>query len=169
MKKIISTAFFFAATLALFAQKNAPDYWVAKNPAYADRSQASLVIERVELSPKYTIVGFSYNNKGGGETLISACNSFKLLSNGKRIAKIVKTANIPMTDVIRHPFHCAELPEAKAVKNNEIVKFDLYFTPIPKDVEYIDVIEYNGTESCEYDVYKVDIRRKSRLNRQKKK
>jgi hypothetical protein len=152
----------FIATAAI-AQKAPSDYWTAKKPAYAERSFASLVIDKVELTPRYTIVTFIYNNKGNGETMISACNSFKLMANGKRIATIVKTVGIPMTDVIRRPFHCAELPEAKIVRGNETVRFDLYFTPIPKDVEYIDVIEYNGTESCEYDVYKVDIRRKTPL------
>ena len=146
-----------------FAQKAPSDYWTARNPTYADKSIESLVIDKVELTPRYTIVSFIYSNRGGSETLISACNSFKLLSNGKRIATIVKTVGIPMTDVIRRPFHCAELPEAKEVGGNQVVRFDLYFTPIPKDVEYIDVIEYNGTQSCEYDVYKVDIRRKTPL------
>jgi hypothetical protein len=83
------------------------------------------------------------------------------MANNKKIAAIIKTVGVPLTDV-SHGFHCAELPDAMPVRQGQVVKFDLYFTPIPKDVEFISLVEYNTTQPCEYDVFDVDIREKKK-------
>ena len=44
------------------------------------------------------------------------------------------------------------------------IKFDLYFTAIPKNLDFIDLIEYNKAQDCEFDVYSVDIRQKKKTN-----
>lgn len=155
----------FVTNITSFAQ-TASSTWVVKNPPYAERNHASLIIDRVELTPTYTIVGFIFDNRAGEATLISICNSFKIMANHKKVAKIIKTVGIPMADVSKE-FRCAELPDAMQIRKGQIVKFDLYFTPIPKDVEYIDLVEYNTKESCEYDVFEIDIRQKKKTNPKK--
>ncbi len=164
MTRIALAAFFILLQQFAFAQRGAGKYWVAEKPRYAERSFSTLLIEKVERTPQFTVVTMSFTNKNKDETLISICNSFKLMSGGKKVASIVSTQNIPMYDVIKNGFRCAELPDAKLVRGRQVVVFQLYFTPLPEDVDFIDLIEYNGAKACEYDVYKVDISRKQVLS-----
>lgn len=160
MKHLIANLLFLCAFIApSTAQKS--DYWVCKDPKYADKSQAYLFVSQIELTPDYTIVSFDMNNANQGETFIMACNSFKLMYNHKKVAKLVKTSNIPIQDVIKRPFECADVERSRKVKAGQRVSFKLYFTPIPKEADFIDIIEYNGTKSCEFDVFQIDVRRKT--------
>ena len=163
MKNPIALILFFSALFAFIApsQAQSSDYWVCKDPQYADKSQSYLFISKIELTPEYTIVSFDMDNTKQGETFIMACNSFKLMYKRKKVAKLVKTSNIPIQDVIKKPFECADSETSRKVRSGQRVSFKLYFTPIPKDADFIDVIEYNGTKSCEFDVYQVDVRRKT--------
>jgi hypothetical protein len=163
MKNLTALMLFFSACCTFIAPSNAQssDYWVCKDPQYADKSQAYLFISKIELTPEYTIVTFDMDNTKQGETFIMACNSFKLMYKRKKVAKLVKTDNIPIQDVIKRPFECADSETSRRVRSGQRVSFKLYFTPIPKDADFIDVIEYNGTKECEFDVYQVDVRRKT--------
>ena len=118
MTRIALAAFFILLQQFAFAQRGAGKYWVAEKPRYAERSFSTLLIEKVERTPQFTVVTMSFTNKNKDETLISICNSFKLMSGGKKVASIVSTQNIPMYDVIKNGFRCAELPDAKLVRGS---------------------------------------------------
>ncbi len=160
MKQISIILLLFLACSA-FAQ-NAPATWEVKNPPYEGRNHASIFIERVELTPTSTIIGFVVDNRANDATHIAICNTFKIVARGKRLATISRTEGIRLKDV-SSGFVCAEETDTR-VRAGQVVRFNLIFPPIPKDVQYIDLIEYNGTESCEYDVYGVDIRRKQKTD-----
>jgi hypothetical protein len=160
MKQLIASMLFCVLCIAPSLAQNS-DYWVCKDPKYSEKSQSYLYINQIELTPEYTIVSFVIDNANGDETGITACNSFKLMYNHKKVAKLVKTSNIPMQDVIKKPFDCADMDRARKVKTGQRASFKLYFTPIPKEADFIDIVEYNGTKSCEFDVYQIDVRRKT--------
>ncbi len=164
--KHLSILLFFLFKICCFAQ-TAPNTWVVKTPPYSDRSRNNLLVERVELTETATVVDFVFDNRRGETNLMSICNSFKIISQGKTLATFVDCIPHRLITNVDKGFHCAELPEAIEVKKGQIVRFKLYFTPIPKDTKIISFVEYNAKESCEYDVFGVDISHKQTTTPQK--
>ncbi len=148
----------FAYNTLIFAQ-NAPQRWVVNTPRYAKSSQPRLIIDRIELTATQTIVRLVLDNRKYGQSLTEICNTFKIMAKNKKIARITGVKGTSYKKVGK-VFDCAKNPTAMRVEAGKVISFDLYFTPIPKDVEMIDLIEYDGTNSCEYDFYQVDIRNK---------
>ncbi len=155
------SVFLFLLFKTLCFAQNTTNTWVVKTPPYADRSRNNLLVERVELTDNATIIDFIFDNRRGETNLMSICNSFKIYSSGKVLATFVDCEPHRLITNVEKGFHCAELPEAIKVEKGQTVRFRLFFTPIPKDTKIISLVEYNGKEPCEYDVFGVDISKKN--------
>ncbi len=141
---------------AINAQNNR--VWLVDRPPYPERDRTNLVINNIELTKNNTILTFTYNNMNGDAASMSICNTFAIMASGKKIATIQKTEGIPMIDVSKG-FVCSS-PQDMVVKQGQIKSYKLFFPPIPEDIVTIDLIEYNGSEPCEYDALLVDLRTK---------
>ena len=76
IKLMLCCAFCFINTAA-FAQKTTKT-WVVNNPPYKGREKADIVVDRVELTPAYTIIGFVFDNSKGEDERFTICNTFKI-------------------------------------------------------------------------------------------
>ncbi len=153
---------FLFCSNTIFAQNNR--VWLVHQPPYPERNRTNLVIDDIELTQSNTIVSFTYNNKNGDDASMSICNTFAIMAAGKKIATIQKTEAIPMIDVSKG-FICHS-PNDMVVKQGEVKSYKLFFPPIPRNMEIIDLIEYNGSEPCEYDALQVDLRDKTTEKKQ---
>ncbi len=140
--------------------QNGAKTWIVTKPGYGRNSQPEIEITSIEQTASATIVSFVYTNLIGVDARTGICNTFKIEANGKRVASFMKVENAPVHDVSQY-FTCID-KDGKLVKKGEKLAFQVYFTPMPNDLKTIDLIEYNGRESCEYDVYSIDIQQKIR-------
>jgi hypothetical protein len=120
-------------------------------------------IDKVELNDNNTVVHMSFHNRSFFPQHIEACNSFHILSKGKKVARFVKAENIPTRKVSKTDFECADIATAMKIKPGQFVRFRLFFTRMPETVNAIDVIEYDGTQSCEFDVFNLNLSHKEPL------
>lgn len=158
MTKNITFFYFFLLTNLLLAQKT----WIVD--VSKQRSSFSGVrIDKVELNEKNTVVHMSFRNIEFVDQHIEACNTFHIRSNGKKIARFVRAENIPTRDTKREGFACADIERAMRIRPGQFVRFRVVFTRIPENLNQIDVIEYNGTMECEFDVYNLNISSKMPL------
>lgn len=166
MKNFIVFFLFFSLDAPLIAQqssKNTPlKNWVV-DLSQARSSFEGIKIDKIELNDKNTVVHMSFSNTGLGAQHIEACNSFHILSNGKTVARFVKAENIPTRKVSPTNFECADVATAMQLKAGQFVRFRLFFTRMPEDVSNVDVIEYDGTRSCEFDVFNLNLSHKEPL------
>jgi hypothetical protein len=133
-----------------------------------DLSQArssfdGIKIDKIELNDNNTVVHMSFHNFGFGSQHIEACNTFHILSKGKKVARFIKAENIPTRKMDSSPFECADIATAMAIKPGQFVRFRLFFTRMPETVNFIDVIEYDGNQSCEFDVFNLNLTHKEPL------
>lgn len=157
-----------ALPILTFAQNGAKgkndnyDNWIV-DLSQSRSSYAGIRLDKVELNFQYTIVHMSFFNRSWSQQLIEACNSFHIRSKGKRVAHFIKAEGIPTRDVYRTGFSCADERTAMTVKSGQLVRFKLYFSRIPTFLNNIDIIEYNGFEECEFDVFNLNISEKKPL------
>ena len=120
-------------------------------------------IDKVELNEQYTVVHMSFHNRSFSSQQIEACNTFHILSKGKKVARFVRAENIPTRKMEGVPFECADIEHAMRIKGGQFVRFRLFFTRMPETVNWIDVIEYDGTKECEFDVFSLNLTHKEPL------
>jgi hypothetical protein len=133
-----------------------------------DLSQArssfeGIKIDKIELNDNNTVVHMSFHNIGFSSTYIEACNTFHILSKGKKVARFIKAENIPTRKMDGITFDCADEISAMKIKPSQFVRFRLFFTRMPETVNFIDVIEYDGNQSCEFDVFNLNLTHKEPL------
>jgi hypothetical protein len=167
MKNFILLTLFFSLTAPLIAQQSSSKSTPLKN-WIVDLSQArssfdGIKIDKIELNDNNTVVHMSFHNRGFGSQHIEACNSFHILSKGKTVARFVKAENIPTRKVSNTAFECADIETAMQIKAGQFVRFRLFFTRMPENVSTVDVIEYDGTQSCEFDVFNLNLSHKEPL------
>lgn len=166
MKKFFLLFYLLNCDIALLsAQNNTPnDYnnWVV-DLSRAQSSFEGIKIDKIELNDRFTVVHMSFKNHYFLDQHIEACNTFHIRSNGKKVARFVKAENIPTRYVDRVGFSCADESTAMRVKKGQFVRFRIFFTRIPYYLNRIDVVEYNGKASCEFDVWNLNISRKEPL------
>jgi hypothetical protein len=167
MKNFIFLVFFFYSIAPLIAQqsnsKNAPlKNWIV-DLSQARSSFDGIKIDKIELNDKNTVVHMSFYNRNFSPQHIEACNSFHIVSKGKTVASFVKAENIPTRKVSNTDFECADIETAMQIKSGQFVRFRLFFTRMPETVNTIDVIEYDGTQSCEFDVFNLNLTHKEPL------
>ncbi|MFM2268835.1 MAG: hypothetical protein RL757_2276 [Bacteroidota bacterium] len=156
-KNLIRIAIFFG-----ISNLNAQDTW-SVDLARTRPSLDAIRLEQIDLTKEYTVVYMSYFNVTGSRTFIEACNTFHIRSDGKRVAEFITAENVPVTDQRGKEFECADPNTAMSVPAGKKVYFRLFFTPIPSDLKKIDLIEYDGTRSCEFDVFNLNITQKEKL------
>jgi hypothetical protein len=159
--------FFFLALISLpfstaLAQKKAKKSDWLIDLSRARSSFSGVVLEKIELRGDYTIAYFTFINRSVTPTYIEACNSFFIGANGKKVAKFVRAEGIATRDVIKNPFQCAD-ESGLLVQPLRMVRFKVYFTRISEMIKTVDIIEYNGRESCEFDIYDLDISERREL------
>jgi hypothetical protein len=137
--------------------------WVVNSPLYAESSAESVILDKIVRTDKYTVIYMSYVNNALSTGAIEACNTFYIQANGKKVATFVRADNIPTRNLRNVPFTCAKAPFARPVRPFETVRFRLYFTPIPADLTLVDVIEYDGEKSCEFDIWGLRLDKKIAL------
>jgi hypothetical protein len=167
MKNFILSIFFLSLTAPLIAQqsnsKNAPlKNWIV-DLSQARSSFNGIKIDKIELNDNNTVIHMSFRNLDFSSTSIEACNTFHILSKGKRVARFVKAENIPTRKMDSSPFECADIATAMTIKPGQFVRFRLFFTRMPETVSTVDVIEYDGTQSCEFDVFNLNLSHKEPL------
>lgn len=157
----ITFALLFLFSVALQAQANST--WVVDHPKWIYKSAGAIVLEKIELTSKYTIAYWSYKNTAFDTTFIEACSTFWIGSGGQRVATLVKTEGIPLRKMERGGFDCADPISAKRIPPGKAVSFKLYFTPIPSGLRRINLIEYDGMQECEFDVFGIELANKQPL------
>jgi hypothetical protein len=120
-------------------------------------------LDKLELNDDYTVAHMSFHNWGFATQHIEACNTFHIRSNGKKIATFVKAQNIPTRFVDKIGFSCADETTAMKIKPGQFVRFRIYFTRIPENLNVIDIIEYDGYKECEFDIFNLNISKKEPL------
>lgn len=143
------------------ASQNLKNWIVDLSQAYS--SYNGIKIDKVELNDQNTIVHMSFRNMAYYTNHIEACNTFHIRSNGKKVANFVKAENIPTRNVKKTGFTCADIETAMRVRPGQFVRFRLYFTRIPSHLTKIDIIEFDGEQDCEFDVWNLNISRKEPL------
>jgi hypothetical protein len=168
MKKMnLLLLFFIALAFPLNAQQSSSKSTPLKNWV-VDLSKArssfnGIKIDKIELNDNNTVIHMSFRNLSYTSTRIEACNTFHILSKGKKVARFVKAENIPTRKMDNSPFECADLTSAMLIKPEQFVRFRLFFTRMPETVNSIDVIEYDGTKECEFDVFDLNLIHKEPL------
>jgi hypothetical protein len=165
MKKyILLTACLLLTFMSKSQNKQDDDYknWIV-DLSQSQSSFDGIKIDKVELNEQNTVVHMSFRNLGYSITYIEACNTFHLRSKGKKVARFVRAENIPTRNVYKIGFSCADETTSMRIKPGQFIRFRLYFTRIPEYLDKIDVVEYNGMESCEFDVWNLNISRKEPL------
>jgi hypothetical protein len=167
MKKLSLYYLFFAFVVATNAQQSSTKSTPLKN-WIVDLSQArssfeGIKIDKVELNDNNTVVHMSFHNLGFSTTFIEACNTFHILSKGKSVARFIKAENIPTRKMDGITFNCADELNAMKIKPGQFVRFRLFFSRMPETVNFIDVIEYDGYQSCEFDVFNLNLTHKEPL------
>lgn len=159
--------FFFVFTFSSNAQQSSPKSTPLKNwivdLSHARSSFNGIKIDKVELNDNNTVVHMSFHNLGFANTVIEACNTFHILSKGEKVARFIKAENIPTRKMDGTTFNCADELNAMKVKPGQFVRFRLFFTRMPETVNYVDVIEYDGNQSCEFDVFDLNLTHKEPL------
>ncbi|NJN34377.1 MAG: hypothetical protein HC817_09130 [Saprospiraceae bacterium] len=120
-------------------------------------------IDKIELNESNTVVHMSFRNMGFTPQYIEACNTFHIRANGKKVGRFVRAENIPTRDTKREGFSCADIERAMRIKSGQFLRFRIFFTRIPENLDRIDVIEYDGTRDCEFDVFNLNITKKEPL------
>jgi hypothetical protein len=165
MKKYFYSLFLLFFSFIAFSQnKPKVDYenWIV-DLSQAQSSFEGIKIDKIELNDRFTVVHMSFQNNFLGTQHIEACNTFHIRSNGKKVARFVKAENIPTRYVEKTGFSCADETTAMRIKRGQFVRFRIFFTRIPQYLNRIDVIEYNGRASCEFDVWNLNISKKEPL------
>jgi hypothetical protein len=159
--------FFIVFKFSLNAQQSSSNSTPLKNwivdLSHARSSFEGIKIDKVELNDNNTVVHMSFHNLGFFPQHIEACNSFHILSKGKKVARFIKAENIPTRKMDGSTFECADIATAMAIKPGQFVRFRLFFTRMPETVNFIDVIEYDGNQSCEFDVFNLNLTHKEPL------
>ena len=165
MKYVLLTACLLLAFVSKSQSRQDDDYknWVV-DLSQSQSSYDGIKIDKVELNEQNTVIHMSFRNLAFSSTLIEACNTFHLRSKGKKVARFIRAENIPTRNVFRTGFSCADETTAMRIKPGQFLRFRLYFTRIPEYLDKIDVVEYNGMESCEFDVWNLNISRKEPLH-----
>lgn len=165
MKKYFySIILLFYSFIAISQNKSNLDYenWIV-DLSQAQSSFEGIKIDKIELNDRFTVVHMSFQNNFLGTQHIEACNTFHIRSNGKKVARFVKAENIPTRYIEKTGFSCADETSAMRIKRGQFVRFRIFFTRIPQYLNNIDVIEYNGRASCEFDVWNLNIGKKEPL------
>jgi hypothetical protein len=167
--KNISLLFLFFITFlsASYTQQSSNKSTSLKNWV-VDLSRArssfdGIKIDKIELNENNTVVHMSFHNFGFSSQHIEACNTFHILSKGKKVARFIKAENIPTRKMDSSPFECADIATAMAIKPGQFVRFRLFFTRMPETVNFVDLIEYDGNQSCEFDVFDLNLTHKEPL------
>ncbi len=166
MKKYFYTLCILFIYFAAIGQNNSRrDYenWIV-DLSQAQSSFEGIKIDKIELNDRFTVVHMSFQNNFLGTQHIEACNTFHIRSNGKKVARFVKAENIPTRYIEKTGFSCADETSAMRIKRGQFVRFRIYFTRIPQYLNKIDVVEYNGRASCEFDVWNLNISKKEPLS-----
>ncbi len=156
--------FFCILFLPIFitAQSTAQKTWIV-DLSKQRSSFDGVRIDKIELNEKNTVVHMSFTNMDFTPQHIEACNTFHIRADGKKVARFVRAENIPTRDTKREGFSCADIERAMRIKPGQFLRFRVFFTRIPEDLNRIDVIEYDGKQSCEFDVYNLNISSKEPL------
>ena len=166
MKKYFySIVLLFFSFIAFSQNKSNVDYenWIV-DLSQAQSSFEGIKIDKIELNDRFTVVHMSFQNNFLGTQHIEACNTFHIRSNGKKVARFVKAENIPTRYIEKTGFSCADETSAMRIKRGQFVRFRIFFTRIPQYLTKIDVVEYNGRASCEFDVWNLNISKKQPLS-----
>jgi hypothetical protein len=167
MKKFSLLSIFLSLVISLSAQQSANKSAPLKNWIVdLSRTRSSfegIKIDKIELNNDYTVVHMSFDNHSFSDQHIEACNTFHIVSNGKKVAQFVKAENIPTRKIKGIPFECADFSTAMKIKAGQFVRFRLFFTRMPENVNAVDVIEYDGTKDCEFDVFNINLSKKEPL------
>jgi len=130
MVKISLCILFFISSLKVIGQ-------VYENPIAATQSHPDLRIDRIEITDENTEVSLTITNQLQSGGWFCADNNI-VLRNPKNMEdyKIIRSENIPVC------------PQKHFFKHKgEELKFVLYFSPIDKNLKFIDLIE-NCNEAC---------------------
>ena len=170
MKKILLSLVFLSQFATVFAQRNnnsskpSLHNWIVLDFQRARSSFEGVRLDSMELNSDYTIAHMSFHNLSFFDQHIEACNSFHIMSNKKKIADFVKAENIPTRKVnYEEVFECADIEKAMRIKPGQFVRFRIFFTRIPEDLNRIDIVEFDGQQDCEFDVWNLNIARKQTL------
>ncbi len=109
---------------------------IIEKPNFAERTHPTLVIDKIEITDKQTIVYLTVTNEIANgwfcaDKNISIKNSF-----GSETYKIIKSENIPVCPN-QHKFNLI----------GETLSFKLYFSTLSKSIKYIDITE-NCNDAC---------------------
>lgn len=122
MKKNLFLSFLLLSAVQLYSQ-------TIGRPNYGLKSHETLEIESVVLTPNSTTFFMSIENRSLDGTFCADKNIFLLLPNGNRL-KIKEASGIP------------RCPDTYTFKNfGEKLYFSLTFPPLPKDIEWFDLVE----------------------------
>ena len=128
--------------------KSATDKIIIHNPKCKQQAE-KLNILRVQIWPQYTKVDFGYVAKNhyirGGWVHIYNNTFIRDIKTGKKYS-FIKAENIPLAPQ-KHYFH----------STIDYLYYSLYFQPIPKDIEQIDIIEKENDDSTFFNFYGIGL------------
>jgi hypothetical protein len=152
---------FIGLLLLLSAPLCAQQHWTSYRPQYARISDARVQILHVERTPQHTIVGLRYQSGNADSTYLQACNSFKLMQNGQSIARLLGVTGVSIDSVLEHGgFECEPKAVGQLIGAGMATTFQLRFTTIPQTITHFDLIEYDGQQACEFDIWGIDLANK---------
>jgi hypothetical protein len=153
---------YFFLNIVIFSFGQDQKNWIV-DISKARSSFGGIRLDKIELNDVYTVVHMSFYNQGIFMQHIEACNTFHILSDGRKVAKFVKAENIPTRYVDKTGFSCADEETAMKIKPGQFVRFRIYLTRIPEYLTHIDIIEYDGMQECEFDIFNLNISKKEPL------
>jgi hypothetical protein len=132
--------------------------WRLASPTFANASHPNLRINAIERTTEATIFEMSYTTAVQDSTYLEICNTFHLVSQGRKIAVLLHAEGAPIADMTSQTvFECEPKPIGRFVPSETEAHFKLYFGALPPTVQQIDLIEFNGRESCEFHIQGIQL------------
>lgn len=153
MIKILFSLCFQGLVLSVLAQET----WKISSPPYLRSSNPQMKLRSIERTPQYTIVEMTYVTGVQDSVFLEICNSFQLKSGGERVAKFVKAEGAPIEVMTNQPFECEPKFVGRLVPAETQAHFKLFFEPLVRRYSTLDLIEYNGREACEFDIWGIQL------------
>jgi len=129
MKQLLLILFTIIIAQNLFSQ-------TIEKPNFAERTHPTLVIDKIEMTDKQTVVYLTVTNEIANGWFCADKNISLKNSLGSETYKIIKSENIPICPN-QHKFNII----------GETLSFRLYFPTISKSIKYLDITE-NCNDAC---------------------
>jgi hypothetical protein len=125
--------------------------WRIVSPAFVGASHPNLRVKAVQRTQEFTIFEMSYTTTTADSTYLEICNTFQLVSGGMKLSGLLKAEGAPIADMLHgQAFECEPKAIGRFVPPETEAYFQLHFEALPQDIQQVDLIEFNGSEACEF-------------------